>query len=265
MPKREENKNWFKRGEEGITEATKSDEEARLRRESKGPRRFWQENQNSAMITFLDTPGFFLREHNLQVGGKWGNFVTCLHDFATCPLDNPSPAPYALASTIIDHREFEDRDGNKYKNVRRLAVFKGKARENLTNIIKKRKNIQYAVFEISRGSSQNECSTGETFEYKGQVNREKLKGFIPKDWKPTADDKDWLGPLPYEKILAPKSQKELRQLAGIAEPMGAEEEASETKGESSSDKGKKSDKKGKADKGGKGDKGDKDKNIEDLL
>uniref|UniRef100_A0A6M3M8K1 Uncharacterized protein n=1 Tax=viral metagenome TaxID=1070528 RepID=A0A6M3M8K1_9ZZZZ len=153
---------WYKTGADGVKESKQADAQAKARRESRGPRRFHLPNDTSAKITFLDTPGFFLWEHNLQLGGKWFNYFTCLKDFDTCPLcESGDNASYILVGTVIDHSSYTADDGTKYVNQKKLFVAKGKARQNLLRQIERRDgDLKGCVYEMARGSSNTECATG---------------------------------------------------------------------------------------------------------
>lgn len=231
--KEKKKKSWFAEGQEGIAKSKQEDEVAKLRRENKAPWRFRLDSNEEAKITFLDSPKFFFREHNLQIGGRYGNFFTCLQDFDTCPIDSMDQSSYVLAGTIIDHRELVDGKGVVYKNQKRLFVAKGKARENLVRQLDKKGELQYCVYEISRGSSPTECGTGKTMEFQKQLTRKQLEGFIPKDFKPKKKE-SWLDPYDYSSIFAPKPPEELRKILGQAPPVGSAEESSVEEEEKSS-------------------------------
>lgn len=70
--------NWFKTGEDGAREAHRVDEENERRRKEaqSGARRFWLPSDKSAEITFLDSLGFFLREHQVYLARSWQNWFT---------------------------------------------------------------------------------------------------------------------------------------------------------------------------------------------
>lgn len=209
---------WFYKGKAGIERSKQVDAEQKARRDQKGPMRFWLENETSAKITFLDSPEFFLPEHNLKLGGKYFNFYTCLGEKDTCPAceDGSNPS-FVVVGSIINHRPWTDRDGNEHKLQKMLFVAKGKARERIVNQIKKRDGgLKWCVYEATRGSSQTECSTGEEFEYLGRLSKEKVKKLIP-----DGEDKDFLEPFDYEKIFAPKDAGELRKILGMEAPMGS--------------------------------------------
>jgi hypothetical protein len=230
---------WFVTGKEGIAKSKQEDEISKQRREQRKdmPWRFRLDNGEEAKATFLGTPKFFYREHNLQLGGKWGNYFTCLMDFDTCPLDTIGNSSYVVAGSVIDHREWEDKKGEKHKNQKRMVVFKGKARENIIRQIEKKgDDLKYWVYEFSRGSSNTEAATGENFEPVKQLTKDQMKNFIPK-----GETLKWLEEFDYAKILEPKSPEELRKIAGQAPPTGSAEEldSGDTDADEGTKKGKK--------------------------
>lgn len=300
MPRKEtimakEKKKWFARGKEGVEMSKRNDEEMAARREARGPRRFWLENESSAKVTLLDNPEFFVYEHNLKLGGKYHNYFTCLQQIDTCPICESGDSPsFILVATVINHKKFEGKDGKVFKNQKQLIVFKSKAKEKILRQLEKKGNLRFTVWELSRGSSSTECSTGEDFEYLGkwgqdkEFQADKLKAMVPDK----EDPKTWLRPFDYETIFAPKEPDELRKIVGGAPPVGGKDDSDDLGGGGGSDdddpffndddkssKGKEEkdndpledDEKPKKDKGGKasGKKASKpsddDTSIEDLL
>lgn len=209
---------WYKSGEAGYEEAKRKQEEAK---NAYGPMRFWLKPGTSAKVTFLDTEGFYFSEHNLKVDGKWGNYYTCMKDFSECPLCDMGDRPsYVCAYTIIDHSEFETKQGKKIKNQKRLLVVKpavmnklARRRETLEG------NLQYGLFLFSRDGAQ-ECSTGEDIEFIKRLSRDDLLRFKPTDSKQSDDE--FLAPFDYRKLFAPKPVDELRKISGSAEPVGSD-------------------------------------------
>lgn len=222
--------NWFQSGKKGWKKAEAEDEQAKVRREQQsGPWRFRQKNNKSAKITFLDTPDFFIHEHDIKLNGRWGNHFTCLKDFDTCPnCENDDVPSYVVVATIIDHSTYITKEDKKITNQKKLFVAKGKARQALQRQIQRRKgDLDGAVYEIARGSGSTECATGEDFEFLGKLSATKLKKFIP-----SGKDKDWLKPFDYKELFAPRDPDEICKVLGIEAPLGSgadEDEEKETK------------------------------------
>lgn len=232
-------KSWFKTGEEGVEEGKKVDEEAaRKRAESRDEnviakkRRLWMPPDSSVKFTFLDSAGFFVREHNLYIGGSWINFETCLSDFDNCPLcESGSKQYYAVVFTGIDHSEYTLKKGPNagmlIKNSKRLAVFKSTARNK---IIKKKeqrdKNLVGCTFEISRFGEKDNAS-GSDFEFLKRCTEEELKEFAPKtimgkNGTEPVDPIEWIKPYNYMEIFKPKDAADLLSIIGGVPPVGSE-------------------------------------------
>lgn len=212
-------KSWYQTGKQGEERSKHVEEEMQSRF---GPPRFWLKPPKSAHITFLDTEGFHMYEHNLYRGGQWGNYFTCIQDFDNCPLDESGDRPsYVAVFTIIDHSEYvSQRTGKKIKNVKKLLVLKPRA----FNKVKLRRetqkgNLTHCIFKVTRGSN-DECATGEDFEFLGRTTKEKLMSIAPQDPKLQAD---WLKPFDYMKIFEPKDATFLRQLVGTKAPVGSDD------------------------------------------
>lgn len=232
-------KGWFKTGNEGAAEGKKVDEEAARRRaESRDDniiakkRRLWMPPDSSVKFTFLDTVGFFLREHNLFIAGSWKNFETCLSDFDNCPLcDSGGKHYYAVVFTGIDHSEYTLKKGPsagmQIKNSKRLAVFKSSARNK---ILKKKEqrdgDLTGCTFEISRFGEKDNAS-GSDFEFIKRCTEDELKAFAPKtvmgkNGMEEVDPNEWIKPYNYREVFNPKSAAELLAIIGGAPPVGSE-------------------------------------------
>lgn len=226
---------WYKTGNDGVEEGAKKDAQAKARADQRENRRFWQQKDASAKIIFIDTPAFFFSEHNLEISGHFGNFFTCLNDFDECPLcldgDNPR---YVVAGTIIDTSSYEGKDGNVYKNQKKLFVALGEARKNtLKQAAKRDGDLSYCIYELSRGSATTDPNTGRDFEFIKKTSRASIGKWLAAQWTKEgkefkkSDIEKFLTPFDYAKIFAPKSAAELRKLVGMATPIGGAEEIPE--------------------------------------
>lgn len=219
-----ERQGWFKVGEDGVKEAHRVDEENERRRKEaqSGARRFWLPPDKSAETTFLDTQGFFLREHQIYLARSWMNWETCLSDFDNCPLcDAGMFASYVAMFTVIDHSEFQlkrgPNAGQLVKDQKRLFVAKSTARNKLLKQKERQGgNLTLCRFECTRYTSK-ECSTGEDFHFIKRATMEEVLSLAP----PGEDAQEWVKPFDYAKLFYPKSAEELSKLIGEAPPVGA--------------------------------------------
>ena len=150
----------------------------------RGTRRFWLPNTETAKVTFVDTPYFFVHEHNRKEEGKFFNFYTCIKEVDVCPMcEEGDKSSYVLAATIINHKPFEDREGNVHRHQKQLIVFKGKARDRMIRQLEKRDDIRFCVYEFHRGSGKTECGTGEDIEFVGRLKKEQLLKLVPEGFR----------------------------------------------------------------------------------
>lgn len=185
----------------------------------------------STQVTFLDTEGFFLSEHQIKQDGHWRNWYTCLKDISedgSCPLceegDNPA---YICAFTVIDHTKFTTKKGTKVVASKRLLVLKSTARNKVLKQKERRDgDLVGCKFEVTR-YNKKEAATGEDWEFLQRVDMkefgEALKeaGVIPEG----QTVEEFLHPYDYEEIFHPLTPEEMRTAAGIRQPIGSEESA----------------------------------------
>ena len=244
---------WFKTGGEGAAEGKKVDADAERRRQEARDenviikkRRLWLPPDSSIHFTFLDSIGWFIREHNLYIGGSYLHWETCLSDFDNCPLCDAGMQPaYVVAFTGIDHSEYTLKKGPNagqvVKNTKRLAVFKSTARNKVLKKKEQREgDLVGCTFEISRfGAKDN--STGSDLEFVKRCTTEELKAFAPAmlfgktGTMEPVDPNEWIKPFNYEEVFNPKSAEDLLVIIGGAPPVGSEADTKNT--QAPSDKG----------------------------
>lgn len=213
---------WYFEGNEGWEKSKKEDAANRAR--SGSPLRFFQPKDTATRLVWLDTPGFFVYEHNFLINGSWHNYRTCPNKEDNCPAcQNGVGRSFICVSTVIDTSEWEDREGRKRKCVKKLFVAKGTAKERLADQIGYQEgNLRGCVFEVKRGGGSRECATGEGFHFLGRLTEEKLKALV-KGWTPegvTIDE--YLKPFDYKKIFKADIE-ELRRLVGSPAPVGSQD------------------------------------------
>jgi len=212
---------WYTKGNKGWEKGKKIDKENKEKRDNPDWR-FRLPYDSEAKATFLDTPTFFFHEHTVKrQNGKYES-VTCIKDFDHCPLCDDNNSSYCVAATIIDHRTAQSKDGEKtFKNQKRLAVFKGKARQVLERRIKHQKdNIKLCMFTFARGNNPTECGTGEDIMFTKKVPAKSLAKVAPKGTKP----KDFLTPIDYSEKLKPLTPEEMRSRYNLDSPVGNEDD-----------------------------------------
>lgn len=152
-PKPKASGNWYYTGDEGFAHKRQEDAARKLRQE-KGIRRFWMKpGVDPKRIVFLDSQGWYIKEHNLKIGGKWGNFVTCIEDFTgDCKVcDKGSYPSYTAYYSIIDTSEYtRQNDGKVIKNQKVLLPAKNTAIYVIEDLKKKYGNLTGMVFDVKR-------------------------------------------------------------------------------------------------------------------
>jgi len=224
---------WFKVGDEGLKEAEAIERE----REEEAKNRyydFWLLVKESAKVTFLDSDPFVFKMHSLKRSGRLVHY-TCRRDMGECPLcDSGDRFSVISALSLIDHRKFigkkEPNVGKVYQHQKRPILMKKGSFNKLFDKRAKKCNgdLTWCVFEVTRHAKM-ECATGEDWDFTGvRRTKEQLakwaKSTVPKDRetkKPIMSLKEWVAPVKYREILAPKDVDFLRKLVGQA-PIGAD-------------------------------------------
>ena len=189
-----ENTSWFSKGFEDIN---KNDYQANA-----GPSRFWMPKESEKEITFIDSEPFTFWECNMQMNGNWRNWFTSLKSLnQTCPLEEAGFKPYYVGMfTIIDHSEWTDKKGNTHKDEVKLFPAKITVLKKLKRQMEKKGSLKGCKFTVYR-SDDKSPATGDEFEFVDRIDVDKTfpeaKAFI------------------YEDIFAPKSEDELKRLAGL--------------------------------------------------
>ena len=208
---------WYKQGKEG--EEAAREEEARRSSESSQIQRFWIKPNTSTRITFLDSDGFFFREHQLNLNNSWLNWFTCLSDFDECPLCEAGiPYSYVCAFTILDHSKFTTKKGETVTIRKKLLVVKGTVRSKIMKQKQYRDgDLTFCHYDVQRFGEQD-YNTGSDFEFLRRLSRDELVEMLPEG----AKAEEWLKPYDYTKIFEPKSPEELRRIINVKPPVGSE-------------------------------------------
>ena len=185
----------------GAADALAKEEAKASQPNTKGPWRFWLKKGESASITFLDgmltehgtfdTPMFY--EHELEVGGKWGNFIICPQENVgiggACPACLSEKKPYLIQLfTIIDHREIAGKKG-VYKDTVKLFAAKRTTLAMLTGYAKKRGGLAGWRVDVSRTQEQMSPKVGDIFDFSEKFDLAAIAGlstetvkYVPADY-----------------------------------------------------------------------------------
>jgi hypothetical protein len=216
---------WYSKGDEG-RQAVKDFEEDRASKIG-GAYRLWIPAGGSTEFTFLDTEGFFFKEHNYFANRSWMNWETCIQDIGVedCPLCEAGiRVYYECVFSIIDHAEYESKKtpGRIVKNTKKLLVLRSTARKK---VLRKRDQQQgdllYVRMSTHRDDSK-ECSTGEDFEVINRQTKPEVLAYAPAEYMGQAITPEaWAEPYEYIKVFGPKTAEQLRRVVGRVDPVGA--------------------------------------------
>jgi len=203
---------WFATGYDAIVE------EDTRKKDASRVSRFWMPQDAEKVVTFVDddtTPRevihdgqkyklevpFVVKEHQMQLNGHWRNFFTCLRPMGqTCPIceNSDSRASQVAVYTVIDHSEWEDRNGTKHKDELKLYVVKTSSStyKLLQKLASKRKGLRGCTVTISRlGDKSPNVGNSYDFEEKVELD-ESIQAYN------------------YLDCFAPKSADELEGIVG---------------------------------------------------
>ena len=170
-----------------------------------GPWRFYLKADQSKRIVFIDDNCCRFREHNLKIGGKWGNFFTCIgtEGEQACPLCKSGDTPYlAGAFTVVDLSGYEKDGERKGKNRKYLFVAKYYTLEVLQKQFAKRNGLVGAVYEVTRTSANNAPSVGNVWDYEEKMD---ITGLPDTEiYK-------------YQEVFKPRSMEEMCRASGTSE------------------------------------------------
>lgn len=239
---------FLKKGKEGAELTKQAEAESERKRAESGSTvyRYWMPDGAEQRITFLDgelseaglldVPRYW--EHNLQINGSWKNWYPCTKDEEPCPLCDIKAPALVYAFTIIDHREWEDKNGKTHQHERKLYICKGDTYKRLSKIAAKREGLTGCTFDVSRIGDKAE-NVGNDFDFVEKLSLKDLrkKYGMEKDGK-TENNKVCL-PYDYEEVLKYYTAEQLRDMGlGSGEaPVGSDD--TKPKKEKKKDKKKK--------------------------
>jgi hypothetical protein len=231
---------WYQKGSEGA-EAVKDFEDDRASKFG-GAYRLWIPAGGHTEFTFLDTEGFFFKEHNYYHNRSWMNWETCLQDIGEedCPFCEAGiRVYYECVFTVVDHAEYESKKtpGKIISNTKKLLVLRSTARKK---ILRKRDqqsgDLTYVRMSTHRDDAK-ECSTGEDFEIIKTQTKEEVLAMAPTEWMGQAiAPETWAQPFEYVKIFQPKKAKQLERILGRVSPAGSGDAPSRSAGSDDANK-----------------------------
>jgi len=216
---------FLQRGADAVAQIKQADalQEAKKAQQD-APWRYWLKVGGSGRITFLDgdlaEDGTSLSpvsywEHDLKMGGKFGNKYACTQLTEPCPIceggvDQPS---LVLAFTILDHVPYTSKaKGTLFENTKKLFICKRETFKYLEKIAVKRGGLTGCTFDVDRTGDKSP-NVGSHFDF---IEKNVLPVLLGK-YHP----KDGVEPFDYNKALGYRDAAELRKLGfGIKSPLG---------------------------------------------
>jgi hypothetical protein len=222
---------WFAVGEKGRQMA---EEHQRQRQSENVPRFFIGTYPGSATLTIIDKEpsGFYYLEHGIKQGKSFSTYTCRKSKKHECPLCDSGNRNYAVAAyTVINHTGYTNKEGKKIQNIKQLLLCKNKVN---TKLLRKKQedaegSLKNAVFVFHR-DQQKESSVGEDITFKKHLTEKELRAVLQKSGMDAKQIEEALTPFNYPEIFAPRSEEELRRIAGIAPPAGRGDEDSLTNG-----------------------------------
>lgn len=216
----EAQKTWYALGNEAISKWKDASEAQQNVSKS---RNFWIPLGQTKTVTFLDDLEFYYMEHSVKKDGKWSRYV-CISEREPCPLcmadvawvSKKSPK---LATTVIDHSSWTDKNGKEHKYMKRLASFSGK--DAIARLLRLRDenagSLNGLTVKCERGSKTQSPACGEVFYLArpDRVSKEQVMKIAP-----DGSEADYAEAYNYAEILKPLSAEELRAVVGLSTPIG---------------------------------------------
>lgn len=172
-------------------------------------RRFWMPRDSDRLITFVDEPvidlsgvrvqtPFKYNEYQIQLNGNWRNWFTQPFNQDDDVLGQMEyKASKVAALTIVDHAEWEDKNGGKHKDELTLFVVKRSSAvwKQITKLMEREGSLAGKTFRVHRMGDKSPGS-GSMLEKHDQ------------NFQLRAEDV----PFNYLEVLKPKSKQELEAL-----------------------------------------------------
>ena len=195
-----------------------------------GLQRFWMPKGANKKIGFL-TKGkdaAIIWEHQVKLNGNWRNWVPCVEPLGeTCALcqwaeeNNEFKRYKGCYFIVVDMTPFEDKQGNKRVNERRLLC----AKKDTAELIKRRymdrleegEDLRGATFKVYRSSSDKSPSVGDDYQFGGMIDLDDL---------PDTEHPDW------SEILKPDPERAKAVVAQLRRGRGMPDESGKSEGPS---------------------------------
>jgi hypothetical protein len=154
-------------------------------------------------------------QHSVKVDGRWTDFVCTQHEDTSqaCPICEGDSYPAMVGVfSVIDHRNYTNKQGNNVQDQVRLFVAKKHTLAQLQKIAVKRGGLAGARFDISRTDGEKTPNVGDLIDFS---NKKPVKKILAKYKAEVVE---------YEKAIHYYTPEELREQGfGVVQEGGTRE------------------------------------------
>lgn len=189
---------WYKVGMEAKVALERSEKISQLLKAKSVPR-FWLRVDEEAEVIFVDDLGFWCEVHTVKIGDKFFD-LTCCAEVAPCPIclkEGKSPSG-VVYFTVIDLRQFVDKQGNVIKNRKVLLGAKRTLAKQLFDLKNQYGSLVGRRVKLKRYTAKD-ANTGIVVHVFDKIYNVAKLGELGR-------------PFEYEKVLAPPTQEELAMI-----------------------------------------------------
>lgn len=223
-----------------LREAMKKDEaKAQSRAGGLMPFRFYQARDEECEIVILDKSmddAFWRQEHNLQIGGKWGNHEPCIAESGPCPhCEAGSKSALVVLLTVLVLRPYKNKKtGKTTKYTKMFLPLKRKQYPEFDRIesiaMKKHGTLRGTCLLMYRDNDETSFSTGmpvnnddgniindwlDEKALQKEFGHDPIKGQDGKVYKQADED---IVAFDYKKLFPKGDDEEVREQHGIVTP-----------------------------------------------
>lgn len=202
---------WYTRDSRNAVEANRKAIETEREERTKVPFRvIVKPSEEDRKLIYLDDEGFSFWEHTMNIPGQGWKQLTCLRPNPGCPMCAMGDRPYYVTLfSVVDTKEYKDRQGNVHKNKKKIHALKTEAAGKLFKLKEQCGGLKGRGILTSRGAS-TEPSSGSMFLVERDAEDKKVQYNIP-------DNDDWKA-FDYADIFKPKAVDQLKAILGL--PVG---------------------------------------------
>lgn len=220
-----------------LRDAIKSDEKKAAAKRDGGymPFRFWQNKGEQCEVIILDSSmdeAFWRHEHNLKIGGKWGNYEPCIAESGPCPFCEMDSRPsLVIFLSVLVLRPYKNKKTGKVTQYSKmLLALKRQQFAEFDRIeaiaMKKHGTLRGVSLLLHREDEENSFSTGmpianedgmliNDFLSEKQLAKEFGHDAIMRDGKTLKRADEDIEPFDYKKLFPKPDEDAIREEHGM--------------------------------------------------